>query len=153
MIDTRKIRLFSISSRRRLWMLKLIKRLWRVLLLLLLLKLLLMLRHLSVMHATGEPRRKWILNLIIWIWIRHHWLVRSKRTRNKNLRPCISFYCIGLKFLINCIFSFNFFLEIWCLFNFNFDILAFLFLGCFNLVCSTILTFSLKEKKLFNDLN
>ena len=87
-----------------------------------------------------------MLKLIIWIWIRHHWLVRSKRTRNKNLWPCISFYCIGLKFLIYCIFSFNFFLEIWCLFNFNFDILVFLFFGCFNLVCSTILTFSLKEK-------
>ena len=126
-------------------MLKLIKGLWLlgVLLLLLLLKLLLMLRHLSVMHATREPRRIWILKLIIWIWIRHHWLVRSKRTRNKNLWPCITFYCVGL---IYCIFSFNFFLEIWCLFNFNFDILAILFFWRFNLVSSVILTFSLMGK-------
>ena len=153
MIDARRIRLFSISSTRRLWMLKLIKGLWLlgVLMLLLLLKLLLMLGHLSVMYATGKSRR---IKLIIWIWIRHHWLVRSKRTRNKNLWPCITFYCAGLKFLIYCIFCLYFFLAILCLFNFDFYILAFLLFRSFNLVCSRILTFSLKgKKKLSNELN
>ena len=137
-------------------MLKLIKGLWLlgVLLLLLLLKLLLMLGHLSVMYATGESRRMWILKLIIWIWIRYHWLVRSKRSRNKNLWPCITVNCVGLKLLIYCILSFDFFLAIWCLFNFNFDTLAFLFFGSFNLVCSSILKFSLNRKtRLFMEAN